>query len=224
MSTICASKFNKKISKVFWITGNQMAVPERTPASLKEEGIDKPEDLFEFSKGDLDSVFESLRNPPGKLVNNKVVAMAPHVILEKSRKCIAVSVEATRYYAQVGRDINPTNMHWKTLTNFNIQWNALKDINKQDDPDVPKITKNGIIIKWIESFKLHLNAIIGVCNCILVYVVREQHFLSGVTRGTLITDQPHSKEHGLAEVGMISLTSHDHSLFRNDNGDVYDRM
>ena len=124
-----------------------MAVPERTPASLKEEGIDKPEDIFEFSKGDLDSVFESLQNPPGKVVNNKVVIVAPHVMSENSRKRIAVTAEATQYYAQFGRDITPTNMHWKTLTNFDIQWNALKYLKKQDDSDVLKLTKNIRIVK-----------------------------------------------------------------------------
>ena len=157
-------------------------------------------------------------------MNIKVVAVAPHVISAKSMKCITVAAEATRYYYQVGWDIMPTNMHCKELTNFNIQWNALKDLKKQDDPDVTKLTNNGSIIKCIESFTLHLNAIVGVQNCSLVYVVREQHDLSRVTCGTILSDQLHSKEHGLAEVDMIRLTSYDHPLFRNDNGDVYDRM
>ena len=129
-----------------------------------------------------------------------------------------------QYYSQVGRDITPTNMHWKTLTKFDIQWNALEDIMKQDDPDVPNLTKNGSIIKWIESFKLHLNAIVGVRNCTLVYVVHEKHDLLGLTHGTLLSNHLHSDEHGLVEVEMISLTSHDHPLFRNVNGDVYYRM
>ena len=66
-------------------------------------------------------------------------------------------------------------MHWKTLTNIDIQWNVLKVLKKQDDPKVPNLTKNGSIIKWIDSLKLHLNAIIGIRNFPLVYVVREQH-------------------------------------------------
>ena len=73
-----------------------MAVPEITLAALKEEGIYKPEDLFGFSKDGLDSVFESLRKPPGKVVNNKVVAVALHFISENSRKRIAVAAEATQ--------------------------------------------------------------------------------------------------------------------------------
>ena len=36
--------------------------------------------------------------------------------------------------------------------------------------------------------------------------------------------QTHSEENGALEAELVQLTSHDHPLFRNDNGDVYDRM
>ena len=215
MSNICASIFNNTTSNVFWITGTQIAVPEITMAALKEEGIEKPWYIFKFSKDYLNSVFESLQNPPGKVVNNKVVIVAPHVMSENSRKRIAVTAEATQYYAQFGRDITPTNMHWKTLINSEIQWNGLKNIKNQDDPEVPKLTKKCSIIKCAESFKLNLNSIVGVRKFLLIYAVREQHDLLGVTLGTLLPDQPYSKELGLVKVEMISLTSHDHPLFRN---------
>ena len=100
------------------MTGTQVAVPGIALSALKEERIDNPEDLFGFSKDNIDSVFGSLHRPPGKLVNNNVVTVAPHVILLKSRKCIAVAAKSTQYYAQFGRYITPTNMHWKTFTNI----------------------------------------------------------------------------------------------------------
>ena len=78
------------------------------------------------------------------------------------------------------------------LANFDVQWQALKDLKKQDDPDVQKLTKRGSIIKWIESFKLHLNAIVSVRNFPLVYVVREQAELTNVIRGNLMAVQPSS--------------------------------
>ena len=146
ISTICASTFNNTTSKVLWVTGTHMAVPERSLDALKEGGIDKPEDILEFLKDYLDSVFESLRKPPLKVLNNKVVAVSPHVMLEKSRRRIVVAAEAMRYYAQVGRDITPTNIHWKTLTNIGIQWNVLNGLKKYDDNKVPKLANNGRII------------------------------------------------------------------------------
>ena len=42
-------------------------------------------------------------------------------------------------------------MNWKTLVNFGLQWDALKELKKKNDPEVPKLEK-GSIIKWIESF------------------------------------------------------------------------
>ena len=36
--------------------------------------------------------------------------------------------------------------------------------------------------------------------------------------------QTHSEENGLLEVELVHLTSHNHPLFCNDNGDVNDRM
>ena len=103
-------------------------------------------------KDDLESVFESLCKPPRKVVDKKVVAVAPHVISEKSRKSITVAAEATQYYPQVGRDIIPTKIHWRMLIKFDIQWNVLQDIKKQDSHEVPNLTKNNSRIKWLDSF------------------------------------------------------------------------
>ena len=100
----------------------------------------------------------------------------------------------------------------------------MKDIKKQDNRGVSKITNNSSVIKWIDSVKLHSNAIVGVCNCLFVYVVREQHDLLVVTCGTLFSYHLHSEEHSSVAVEMICLTSYDHTLFNNENGDVYDRM
>ena len=110
------------------------------------------------------------------------------------------------------------------LIKFDIQWNVLQDIKKQDSHEVPNLTKNNSRIKWLDSFKSHLNAIVGIINCPMVYVMIEQHYLLGVTCFTLLSDQPHSEEYGSVEVEKISLTSHDHQFFRNDNLNVYDRV
>ena len=45
----------------------------------------------------------------------------PMHISAKSKKCIIVVANATRYYTQVGRYITPANMSWRTLANFDMQ-------------------------------------------------------------------------------------------------------
>ena len=137
------------------------------------EGIENPGDLYKYSKGELESIFEGFKKQPGKVFNGKYEQAAPLPISEKSKKRIIVAAEATRFYTQVGRPLTPANMNWKMLANFEIQWEALKELKKQDDPEVPKLNK-GSIIKWIESFKLHCNTAMGMRNCPIVYVIDER--------------------------------------------------
>ena len=113
------------------------------------EGIENPRDLYEYSKGELELILEGFNKQPGKVVSRKYEQAAPLPIFAKSKKRIMVAAKATRFYNQVSRPLTPANMNWKTLANFEIQWDALKELKEQDDPEVPKLEK-GSIIKWIE--------------------------------------------------------------------------
>ena len=126
------------------------------------------------------------------MVNGKYEQAAPLPLLlsAKSKKRIIVAAEASRLYTQVGRPLTPVNMNWKTLANFELQWDALEELKKQDDPEVPKLEKCSII-KWIESFKLHCSNILDIRNCLIVYVVDERK--ANTLRPALATNQPHSE-------------------------------
>ena len=70
--------------------------------------------------------------------------------------------DLVRFYQTVGRDLTAANIQWnQVMSNFEIQWKALKDRKDEDDPDVPKITKALPIIKWTEVFQDFLNRVIG---------------------------------------------------------------
>ena len=127
------------------------------------EGIENPGDLYEYSKSELESIFEGFKKQHGKVVNGKYEQAAPLLLSAKSKKRIIVAAEADIFYTQVGRPLTPVNMNCKTLANFELQWDALKELKKQDDPEVHKLEK-GRIIKWIESFKLHCSNVVGVRN------------------------------------------------------------
>ena len=141
----------------------------------------------------------------------------------KSNKRIIVAANATRYYTQVGRSITPSNMSWRKLANFDMQWQALLKQEKQDDPEVPKLGKNGSILKWIESFKLHTKSIIGVCMCSLLYVLNDKASKANAQLD-LIAHQPHSADYGSITEELAALTSHYHPLYAQDNGNMYDRI
>ena len=60
----------------------------------------------------------------------------------KSQKRLTAACDLVRYFQTVGRDLNSANIQWnQVISNFEIQWKALKDRKDEDDPDVPKIAK-----------------------------------------------------------------------------------
>ena len=65
-----------------------------------------------------------------------------------------MTCDLIRFYQTVGRDLTAVNIQWnQVMSNFEIQWKALKQRKDEDDPDVPKITKALPIIKWTEAFQ-----------------------------------------------------------------------
>jgi hypothetical protein len=80
------------------------------------------------------------------------------------------------------------------------------------------------ILKYLDSFKLHCRSIIGVRNIPLEYIIRGYSDLTGIALPPLLQDEPHSAEYGSIEAELIYLTPHNHSLFRCDNADVYNRL
>ena len=57
------------------------------------------------------------------------------------------------------------------MKNFEMQWMALRERKKDDDPEVPKINKAHPIVKWTEAFQYFLHWIIGVRMIPLVDVI-----------------------------------------------------
>ncbi len=112
-------------------------------------------------------------------------------------------------------------MMWQTLKNFDIQWIAFKEKKKQDNPEVPKLTKHGSIIKWIKSFRLYLFSVISVRNCLLIYVVRDTQDVSAAEHWpALVTNQAFCSKYGSVKEEMIALSTHDHPLFQENNVNV----
>ena len=132
-----------------------------------------------------------------------------------------MALDLAKYYEKIDRDLTPSNMVWKVLKNFEIQHLAMKEKKDKAPPDAPnKYQKQMGIPKWMESFKIHVRAIIGVRDVPLLYVIRDLDIVPPAAPLTI--DQPHSVEHGTVEDELIARTSHSHPLFRNDNGEVFD--
>ena len=157
---------------------------------------------------------ENLRRPPGGSPAFSFGA--------KSHKRFLVVCDLLKYYKTVGRDVTAGNIKWnRVMRNFDIQWKALQERSKNDEtPDVPKISKALPIIKWTESFHDFLGQVIGVRTIPLTYVVRGQVEVA-MPAPPLMTNQPHSFEHGSVELELVNRASYDHPLFRDDNSKLY---
>ena len=106
------------------------------------------------------------------------------------------------------------------MKNFEIQWTALKDRKRENDPEVPKIMKALPIIKWTEAFQDFLHQIIRVRMIPLAYVIHANLNIPAPPP-QLTINQPHSNEHGSVEAEVVTCLSHTHALYHDDNLSVY---
>ena len=124
-----------------------------------------------------------------------------------------ITCNLVHYYNTVSHDYTPANMQWThMMKNFEFQWKALEDWKDGKIPEVLKILKQLLIIKWTESFKDFLGRVIGVHMIPLAYIIRSDVQVP-VTAPALENNQPHSMEHGSIELGLITCASHMHALY-----------
>lgn len=198
----------------FFEAPDQLGIPHATVVQMATEGINDEADLADFDETSTKQMAENLRRPPG--------GAQAFAFGSKSHKRFLATCDAIRYYQTVGRDLTAANLRWNAvLRNFEIQWRALKDREKnEEEPDVPKISRSLPVIKWTESFQDFLGQVIGVRTIPLSYVIRPDSNVP-VAAPPLMPGQPHSEEHGSVEQELIARASHAHPLYRDDNGKVY---
>jgi hypothetical protein len=185
----------------FFEDAAQMGVPHRTVVKLQEGGITLVDDLAEFRKETISEVAQNLRRPGGREPNpdpnvpqGSTIPVQPCVFSAKSQEHFAVAPELLRYNETVGRATTAANIQWDpVMKNFNEQWKALEAKKKDDDPEVPKVTKTLTIIKWSEAMTDYFHCCIGFCGVALAYVIRSDVAVGPIT--VLQQHSPHSAEH-----------------------------
>ena len=212
----------------FFESHDQLGIPHETMVQIQREGIQAVADLADFEKQELKQLADNLRKPGGRILDpnpnaapGATIPMPAFTYGAKSQKRLTVACDLVRYYQTMGRDLTSANIQWnQVMSNFEIQWKALKDRKDEDDPEVPTITKALPIIKWTEAFQDFLHRVIGARMIPLAYVIRADPQVPG-TAPTLAPNQPHSTEHGSVEEELMARASHTHALFRDDNSLVY---
>ena len=199
----------------FFESPEQMGIPHATMVQIQHEGIQSVADLADFDKEFLQLLADKLREPGGRIPDPDPNAAEGATIPtpaftdgSKSQKRLTVACDLIRYYQTVGKDLTAANIQWnQVMSNFEIQWKALKERKDEDDPDVPKITKALPIIKWTEAFQDFLNRVVGARMIPLAYVVRIDSQVPG-NAPPLAVNQPHSTEHGSVEGELVARGSY----------------
>jgi len=204
---------------------DQMELSPATRVRLQQEGITTIDDLARV-KGDIwQKVNDNMSKPvwvpvPGGAAGAMMRA-APPTYGAMSQNYLKVASDLVRYYNEVGRTPTPGNMVWThVMSNFEVQWEALKAKKLEDIPDVPKITLKLPVMKWTDAFKSYLERRIGARNIPLSYVIRADAAVP-VEIPALIAGQPYSGENGSLETELITRASHVHNLFKTDNATVF---
>ena len=212
----------------FFEDDDQMALPQRTRVQLQAEGLTVVADLLDFDDDSLKQMADNLRRPGGTVQdpnpNAAAGAMIPtpaFVLGAKSQMRLKAAVNIAKYYQMVGRDLTAANMKWdQVIKNFTVHWKALSDRTKEDIPDVPKISKNLVIMKWTEAFRDFLQRVVGARTIPLSYVIREPVTVL-MPAPALVNNQPFGDSYESVEEEMTARASHTHALFRDDNAAVY---
>jgi hypothetical protein len=205
----------------FFTAPDQMGLEARTRVHLQSEGIVNVEDLAEFKDDDdWKQVIENCRKPP-KIpdANGVLQEQEAFRIGAKSLHRLKVAAKAVRYYQGTDRPLSAANMQWTVLKNFESQWDGILHM-KDDDSELPKMSKSVGIVKWLEAYDSYAHSKLGVRLAPLAYVIRDDANVDAPP--VLATDEPHSDVHGSIKGEMVARFSHNHGLFREDNAAVFD--
>ena len=212
-------------TNAFFRNADQMALAQRTQVKLGTEGVTEIHHCGQWNDDDWDQFAKICKSPeqiqdpngaPGALI-----AQVPFQVGVMSLKRLKGASALVSFYEATGRTITAANMQWDSVVkNFLEQWKALEEKSKQDDPDVPKLTKGTTVAKWDDSWQVYLSCKFGVRKSTLAYVIRPEVQRAAV-EPALVAGQPYSAEHGSIEGEMTARLSHTHPLFSNDSGAVY---
>jgi hypothetical protein len=214
----------------FFQEPTQMGIANATVIQLRVEGIDTVADLLDFDKETIVQIAANLRRPSGRVADPTIgaavgatIATPPFTFGAKSQQRLICATKLVRYYDTIGRSNTAANLQWMpVMKNFSEQWQALEDKKADNEPEVPKISKQLPILKWTEAYTDYAHRVIGDRTIPLYYVIRPE--VDAPPIGPQAAGTPHSVEHGSIETDLIYHASHGHPLFRGDNQAMYYKL
>ena len=85
--------------------------------------------------------------------------------------------------------------------------------SKEDQPEIPKVTRALPIVRWTEVFKDYLHRVLGTRKILLAYVTRPDVAVPPL--GDQQDRQPFSAGYDSIESDLIARASHEHAWVGN---------
>ena len=116
-------------------------------------------------------------DPDQPISSHATILTSAFVFGTKSQLCLKVAINIAKYYKTTGRDMTVGNMRCnQTIKKFVAHWKSLTNLKDSTDPEVPKISKSPLIMKWTEAFSDFTRRVIGARTTPLSYVIRDNVF------------------------------------------------
>ena len=201
-----------------------MHLSSRTRVQLAVEGIEFPEDLDDFDEKAMEKIFDNLARPGKTMRNNgTLIETQPYQVTGKSKMRLLGALKLVKFYKAINRMIEPAGMEWPVIKNFLEQFEALKEskTKSSEDASIPKISKVLPVHNWIQATTNYVNRILSARISGLGYVLRENTAVE-LPAPARAVNEPYSEIYGSIEGDHYNRLSHDHALFKIDNGTVFD--
>ena len=214
----------------FFESRDALALSNRTRLRLQVEGIVVPIDFQDFDSNGLDAIFTNLAKPPTiqairvqDRAAGRLMEVMSFEVSAKSKMRLKGALKITKFYENVGRELDPKNMMWDVIKRFLDQWKVLMQRKKEDADLPPKLNKGVPVHKWLESMVLFLGKKVGVRvrDAHLSYIVRPVENVTVIPPPRQV-GEPHSEMYKSIEGDLTARLPHAHALFKVDNGTVFD--
>ena len=213
----------------------QMGLSDAQRIALQAQGLATVDDFEHFDEETLDAAFKNLKfyqagTPavPAVLDNNNNVlqpaipAVAPITAVPLGAiqiYRIHTARLAYDFLTTVGRGVTPQLMNFtQYLKDFRIEYDSIVKLSKQDEPDIPKSSKDLQIMNWQSAFENYCNSIFRVRRIPLSYVIHDND--GPPANDDLLAGCLYGKSGSLLD-DLIARASHQHPLFKTDNQKVY---
>ena len=205
-----------------------MGLSNHTRLYLQSEGIIELDDLIDFVKKEAwDQVLKNCKRPPQVPNPADATQLIPQAAFQfpaKSLLRLRVAALVVQYYDRTGRALSAGGMLWPRLSNFQVEWDSLKERKESnDEPNMPTISNKLSITAFFKAYETFTDGFIGQIGCPLRWIYREDENVPAVAP-PLEANQPFSTEHGSIADEMAMRLSHNHPLFKADNATGYAQL